>query len=103
MQIYLTNPFLCGRIRVDVDVRLLRRIAVLKEYLIMKTSKNKNKRLEIRISEDDLKLLKIASYCIGQTPSQMLRMFIDSTINGLKIKVRQGEIKLEDFEAILND
>lgn len=69
----------------------------------MKTSKNKNKRLEIRISEDDLKLLKIASYCIGQTPSQMLRMFIDSTINGLKIKVRQGEIKLEDFEAILND
>ena len=69
----------------------------------MKTSKNKNKRLDIRISEDDLKLLKIASYCIGQTPSQMLRMFIDSTINGLKIKVRQGEIKLEDFEAILND
>ena len=69
----------------------------------MKTSKNKNKRLEIRISEDDLKLLKIASYCIGQTPSQMVRMFIDSTINGLKIKVRQGEIKLEDFEAILND
>lgn len=69
----------------------------------MKTSQNKNKRLEIRISEDDLKLLKIASYCIGQTPSQMLRMFIDSTINGLKIKVRQGEIKLEDFEAILND
>ena len=69
----------------------------------MKTSKNKNKRLEIRISEDDLKLLKIASYCIAQTPSQMVRMFIDSTINGLKIKVRQGEIKLEDFEAILND
>ena len=67
----------------------------------MKTSQNKNKRLEIRISEDDLKLLKIASYCIGQTPSQMLRMFIDSTIHGLKIKVRQGEIKLEDFEAIL--
>ena len=69
----------------------------------MKTSKSKNKRLDIRISEDDLKLLKIASYCIGQTPSQMVRMFIDSTINGLKIKVRQGEIKLEDFEAILND
>ena len=69
----------------------------------MKTSKNKNKRLDIRISEDDLKLLKIATYCIGQTPSQMVRMFIDSTINGLKIKVRQGEIKLEDFEAILND
>lgn len=103
MQIYLTKPFLCGKIRTNVDVRLLRRIAVLKEYVKMKTSQNKNKRLEIRISEDDLKLLKVASYCIGQTPSQMVRMFIDSTINGLKIKVRQGEIKLEDFEAILND
>ena len=69
----------------------------------MKTSQNKDKRLEIRISEEDLKLLKVASYCIGQTPSQMLRMFIDSTINGLKIKIKQGEIKLEDFEAIFND
>jgi len=69
----------------------------------MKTSTNKDKRLEIRISEEDLKLLKIASYCIGQKPSQMVRMFIDSTINGLKIKIKQGEIKIEDFEAILND
>lgn len=69
----------------------------------MKTSQNKDKRLEIRISEEDLKLLKVASYCIGQTPSQMVRMFIDSTINGLKIKIKQGEIKLEDFEAIFND
>ena len=57
----------------------------------MKTSTNKNKRLEIRISEDDLKLLKIASYCIGQKPSQMIRMFIDSTINALKIKINKGK------------
>lgn len=69
----------------------------------MKTTLNKTKRLEIRISEEDLKLLKISSYCIGQTPSQMIRMFIDSTINGLKIKIKQGEIKLEDFETIFND
>lgn len=69
----------------------------------MKTSTNKDKRLEIRISEEDLKLLKVASYCIGQTPSQMVRMFIDTTINGLKIKVKQGEIKLEDFETLFND
>lgn len=69
----------------------------------MKTSTNKDKRLEIRISEEDLKLLKVASYCIGQTPSQMVRMFIDTTINGLKIKIKQGEIKLEDFETLFND
>lgn len=69
----------------------------------MKTSPNKTKRLEIRISEEDLKLFKIASYCIGQNPSQTLRMFIDSTINGLKLKIKRGEIRLEDFEAIFND
>lgn len=69
----------------------------------MKTSTNKDKRLEIRINEEDLKLLKVASYCIGQTPSQMVRMFIDTTINGLKIKIKKGEIKLEDFETLFND
>lgn len=69
----------------------------------MKTAQNKTKRLEIRISEDDLQLLKVAAYCIGQNPSQMIRMFIDSTINGLKIKIKAGEIKLEDFKAVLDD
>lgn len=69
----------------------------------MKTSKNKDKRLEIRISEEDLKLLKIAAYCVGQKPSQMVRMFIDTTINALKIKIKKGEMKVEDFETILND
>lgn len=69
----------------------------------MKTTQNKTKRLEIRISEEDLQLLKIAAYCIGQNPSQMLRMFIDSTINALKIKLNAGELKLEDFKSVLND
>lgn len=69
----------------------------------MKTTTNKDKRLEIRISEEDLKLLKVASYCIGQTPSQTVRMFIDTTINALKLKISKGEINLEDFKAVLND
>ena len=69
----------------------------------MKTSKNKDKRLEIRISEEDLKMLKVAAYCVGLKPSQMIRMFIDTTINAFKIKVNKGEISLEDFETIFND
>lgn len=69
----------------------------------MKTSTTKSKKLEVRINEEDLKLLKIASFCIGQTPSSMVRMFVDSTINSLKIKIQKGEIKLEDFQTILND
>ncbi len=69
----------------------------------MKLTENKNKRLEIRVTEEELKLLKIAAFTIGQTPSKMLRMFIDTTINALKLKVQKGELKLEDYEAILND
>lgn len=70
---------------------------------VMKTQTQKNKRLEVRINDEDLKLLKVASFCIGQTPSQMVRMFIDSTINSLKVKIQKGELKLEDFQTILND
>lgn len=69
----------------------------------MKTSKNKTQRLEIRIAEDDLKLFRVACYMVGQKPSQMLRMFVDTTVNALKVKVKRGEVKLEDYEAIFND
>ncbi len=69
----------------------------------MKTTEKKDKRLEIRLSDEELKLLKIAAITIGQTPSEMVRMFISTTIVGLKLKVQQGEIRLEDFEALLND
>lgn len=69
----------------------------------MKLTDNKDKRLEIRISEEDLKLLKICAYTIGQTPSKMIRMFVDTTINAMKIKIKHGEIKLEDFEGIFDD
>lgn len=69
----------------------------------MKTEKKKNARLEIRLSEDDLKLFKIGSYMIGQTPSQTVRMFIDSTINQVKLKIKVGEIKVEDYETIFDN
>ena len=69
----------------------------------MKTTENKTKRLEVRLTEEEMKLLKIASISIGQTPSELVRMFISSTIVGLKMKVQQGEIRLEDFEALLDN
>lgn len=69
----------------------------------MKLTENKTKRLQIRLTEEDHKLLKICAYAIGQNPSSMVRMFIDTTLNQMKLKIKQGEIKLEDFEAILND
>ena len=69
----------------------------------MKTSTNKNKRLEIRIAEEDLKYLKVASHLMGLKPSQLVRIFVDTTVNALKIKIRKGEINFEDIQAILND
>lgn len=69
----------------------------------MKTEKKKTARLEIRLSEEDLKLFKIGSYMIGQNPSQTVRMFIDSTINQVKLKIKVGEIKVEDYETLFDN
>lgn len=69
----------------------------------MKLTDNKTKRLEIRLTDEELKLLKVCAWTIGQTPSSMVRMFINTTINALRLKIEQGEINLEDFEAVLND
>lgn len=69
----------------------------------MKVSENKTERLEVRLTPEDYKLLKIAALTIGQTPSDMVRMFIKTTVVGLKVKINQGEIKLEDFETLLDD
>lgn len=69
----------------------------------MKTDKKKDKRLTIRINDEDDMYLTYAAFCIGQDKSKLVRMFIDTTINGIKLKVKQGEIKLEDIKAVLDD
>ena len=63
----------------------------------------KDKTMQIRINNEDYEYFKIASYSIGQSPSQMVRMFIDTTINALKLKEKRGEINLEEFKAVFND
>lgn len=63
----------------------------------------KTKTLQVRVSDDDLTLFKIAAYSIGQTPSQLVRMFIDTTTNALKLKIQKGEINLEDYKKLFND
>lgn len=63
----------------------------------------KNKVMQIRLTQDDYELFQIASYTIGQTPSQMVRMFVDTTVNALKVKQQKGELKIEDYKALLND
>lgn len=69
----------------------------------MAIEKKKEKIVSIRMNEEDFKYLKVAAFTIGMTPSRMLRMLADSSINGIKIKVKQGQIKIEDIESICND
>lgn len=64
---------------------------------------NKTKRIEVRLTENEYKLFKLSAYAIGSTPSELVRMFINSTINQIKIKIQLGEISLEDYETILDD
>ena len=69
----------------------------------MAVEKKKEKIVSIRMNEEDFKYLKVAAFTIGMTPSRMLRMLADSSINGIKIKVKQGQLKIEDIESICND
>jgi uncharacterized protein (DUF1778 family) len=68
-----------------------------------KLTENKTERMEIRLTKEDKNYLAIASYLVGQTPTKTVRMFIDATINAVKIKVKKGELKIEDFKGIFND
>ena len=68
-----------------------------------KIETNKTKKVEIRVSEDDYKYLKVAAYSCGQSVSGMLRMISQASINAAKVQVQQGKLKLEDIEALYND
>lgn len=63
----------------------------------------KNKTMVVRLTQEDFQLFQIAAYTIGQTPSQMVRMFVDTTVNALKIKAKKGELNIEDYKAVLDN
>lgn len=69
----------------------------------MKVETTKKKKVEIRVSEEDYKYLKIAAYSMGQSVSGMLRMISQASINAAKLQVKEGKIKVEDVEALYND
>ena len=69
----------------------------------MKIEEKKTSRLELRLPADDLELFKIAAYSIGSTPSQLLRMYVNSTVIALKAKQKAGEIKIENIKALFDD
>ena len=64
---------------------------------------NKDKRISVRISEKDYEYLAVAAYMAGMTVSKYIRTLCDASINAIKISEVKGQVKLEDFKALLND
>ena len=66
-------------------------------------SENKTKTVQVRVSETDHKYLIIISTMVSMTPSQYARSLIQATVNAARIQEQKGALKVEDFEAILDD
>jgi len=67
------------------------------------TKPKKDKTLQVRLTKEDYKLLQIAAYTTGNTPSKLMRMLMDASINAVKVQINKGAMNLEDFKGIFND
>ena len=63
----------------------------------------KTKSVTVRFAENDYKYLRAVARLAGQNISGFIRMLCNMSITALKVKVRTGELKDEDIQALLND
>lgn len=66
-------------------------------------AENKNKTVQVRLSESDYRYLLIVAQMVGMTPSQYVRSLIQATVNAVRVHEQKGALKVEDFESILDD
>lgn len=64
---------------------------------------NKDKKVSIRLSENDYIYLRALAYMAGMTVSKYLRTLCDASINAMKISEAKGQVNLEDIKALFND
>lgn len=64
---------------------------------------NKDRKISIRLSENDYSYLQALSYMAGMTVSKYIRTLCDASINAIKISEKQGKVNIEDIKALLND
>ena len=64
---------------------------------------NKDKKISIRLSENDYSYLQALAYMAGMTVSKYIRTLCDASINAIKLSEKQGKVNLEDIKALLND
>ena len=63
----------------------------------------KDKKISIRLSENDFMYLQALSYMAGMTVSKYIRTLCDASINAMKISEKQGKVNIEDIKALFND
>ena len=63
----------------------------------------KTKSVTVRFAENDYKYLRAVAKLAGQNVSGYIRMLSNMSITAIKTKLRTGEVKYEDFQALLND
>lgn len=64
---------------------------------------NKDKKVSIRLSENDYIYLRALAYMAGMTVSKYLRTLCDASINAMKISEAKGQVNIEDIKALFND
>lgn len=63
----------------------------------------KTKSVTVRFTENDYKYLKAVAKMAGQNVSGYIRMMSNMSITAIKTKIKTGEVKYEDIEALFND
>jgi uncharacterized protein (DUF1778 family) len=63
----------------------------------------KTKSLTVRFSENDYNYLKAIAKMAGQNVSGYIRMLSNMSITAMKTKIKTGDVKYEDFKALLDD
>ena len=69
----------------------------------MKLESKKDKVVSVRVSEDNYKYLQFVAFMAGMTVSKYVRTLTDASINAVKLSEKEGKIKVENIEALLND
>lgn len=63
----------------------------------------KTKSVTVRFTENDYKYLKALAKLAGQNVSGYIRMLSNMSITAIKTKLKTGEVKYEDFQALFDD
>ena len=69
----------------------------------MNLTSKKNSRLEIRIDDNGLLLLRVQAEKCNLTVSAYVSMLIDTATRPLKDKILQGDMTYEDCKSFLDD